>query len=70
MTTNQNSPSNQTLNGSNNDNNQTSAAQATETVFIETNSTIMEEKKQFAEENVNCKYTKKEKKQSLVLSKQ
>ena len=44
MTTNQNSPSNQTQNGSNNDNNQTSAAQATETVFNETNSTIMEEK--------------------------
>ena len=31
--------------------------------------TIMEEKKQFAEENVNCKYTKKEKKQLTKLVK-
>ena len=39
MGTEQNSPSNQTQNGSN-ENNQTSAAQATETVFNETNSTM------------------------------
>ena len=43
MTTNQNSPSNQTQNGSN-ENKETSAAQASETVTNETNSTIMEEK--------------------------
>ena len=43
MTTNQNSPSNQTQNG-NIENKETSAAQASETVTNETNSTIMEEK--------------------------
>ena len=43
METKNESPSNQTQNGSNG-NNQTSAAQASETVFNETNSTIMEEK--------------------------
>lgn len=40
MTTNQNSPCNQTQNGSNNENNQSSAAQASETVTNETNSTM------------------------------
>ena len=44
MGTEQNSPSNQTQNGSNNENNQTSAAQASGTVTNKTNSTIMEEK--------------------------
>ena len=43
MTTNQNSPSNQTQNG-NIENKETSAAQASETVTNETNSTIMDEK--------------------------
>ena len=43
METKNESPSNQTQNGSN-ENNQTSAAQASETVTNETNSTIMEEK--------------------------
>ena len=43
MTNSQNSPSNQTQNG-NIENKETSAAQASETVFNETNSTIMEEK--------------------------
>ena len=42
MTNSQNSPSNQTQNGSNNENNQTSAGNTTETMFNENNSTMEE----------------------------